>query len=268
MQETSPPLFRGVTRLQARALFIGHRLDLRAFEQTGRLDAVPLTVTAGGDGCAVLFRYGVVVLFGLKAVEEARFLTDVAPFVSGPFPQPEVEEVDLLTGQEGPEGALHPHIQLRSLSLERLQLVADVLAKSVVLAHYEASIADAFDRIEPLAEELQQGGRGAKKGRELLRHIGDTMAIQGKMVGRVEVHEKPELLWERPEFERLYLRLEDEYELAERQQALERKLELIARTAETMLGLLQNKRSLRVEWYIVLLIVLEVLLTLYEMFLR
>ena len=78
--------------------------------------------------------------------------------------------------------------------------------------------------------------------------------------------EKPEILWEHPELERLYQRMADEYELRERHAALERKLELIYRSAETLLDLLHSKRTLRVEWYIVILIVVEVLLTLYEMF--
>ena len=49
---------------------------------------------------------------------------------------------------------------------------------------------------------------------------------------------------------------------------LDRKLEVIGDTAETLLGLLQDRHSLRVEWYIVLLIVVEILLTLYELFVR
>jgi required for meiotic nuclear division protein 1 len=88
------------------------------------------------------------------------------------------------------------------------------------------------------------------------------------MVGRVEVADKPELLWDRPELGRLYGRLEDEYELIERHVALERKLALLSRTVETLLDLLQDKRNLRVEWYIVVLIVIEILLTLYQLFLK
>jgi uncharacterized Rmd1/YagE family protein len=37
---------------------------------------------------------------------------------------------------------------------------------------------------------------------------------------------------------------------------------------ETQLELLQAKHSLRVEWYIVILIIVEILLTLYELFVR
>ena len=83
------------------------------------------------------------------------------------------------------------------------------------------------------------------------------------MVGRVEVSEKPELVWEHPELERLYLRLAEEYELRERDRALDRKLDVVTRTVETLLSLLQGRSALRVEWYIVALIIAELILSLY-----
>ena len=88
------------------------------------------------------------------------------------------------------------------------------------------------------------------------------------MVARVEVSDRPELLWEHPELEQLYLRLEDEFEIEERAASLDRKLELISRTVETILDLVQKERSVRVEWYIVGLIVFEVVISLYDLFAR
>ena len=73
-------------------------------------------------------------------------------------------------------------------------------------------------------------------------------------------------MWDRPDLERLFARLRDEFEVLERFTALNRKLELISRSVETALGLIQSRRSLRVEWYIVILIVVEILLTLCQMF--
>jgi uncharacterized Rmd1/YagE family protein len=43
-------------------------------------------------------------------------------------------------------------------------------------------------------------------------------------------------------------------------------LDQINSTAETLLGLLQDRRTLRVEWYIVILIIIETALSLYELF--
>jgi required for meiotic nuclear division protein 1 len=48
----------------------------------------------------------------------------------------------------------------------------------------------------------------------------------------------------------------------------ERKLDLIARTAELLLILLQNRRTLRVEWHVVALIVFEILLTIFQIWRR
>jgi uncharacterized Rmd1/YagE family protein len=256
--------FDNTTELRTRALFIGERLDLRAFEKSNSLALSPLTISAGKRGCAVLFRYGVVVLFGLSVVEEITLLGDLDTYIRNAFPEPESEEVLLVIDKMRNEGVGVHDLFLHEFTVERLQLVAEILAKSVVLAHYEESVAASFQLIEPLAENLKQHGRGGSRGRELLRHIGETLSIQGRMVGRVEIVEKPAMLWNHPEYERLYARLEDEYELRERHLALERKLELISRTAETLLGLLQTNRSLRVEWYITLLIVFEIMITLYE----
>lgn len=258
-------LFAGQAQVHGRAVFIAERLDLRDFEKANCLAKKPLLLTAGSSGCAALFRYGAVVLFGLSAIEETTLLDSLKPFLLEPFEQFVAEEVVLTADDSRPEGIDAGAIRLREFSLERLQLVADVLAKSVVLDRYEAMVARSFQRVEPLADTLQRSGRPGSKGRDLLRHIGDTLSMQGRMVGRIEMSEKPDLLWFHPEHEHLFARLKDEYEIGERHLALERKLDLISRTAETLLGILQNQRSLRVEWYITILIVFEILLTLYQL---
>jgi len=256
--------FISADKISAHAAFIGQRLKLSVFENMECLATAPLTVKAGNNGIAVLFRYGVVVFFGLTPSEMIGFFDNLSAYITDKFDEPEWDEVELVCRPDGPENLDKGRINLQAFNLQRLQIVAGVLAKSVVLAHYEVNLGQHFDRIEPLASNLKQGGLGGSKGKALLQYIGDVLLIEGKMIGRVEISEKPELIWDHPEYERLFLRLEDEYELAERHRAVDRKLGLITRTAETLLSLLQNKRSLRVEWYIVILIVVEIVIMLGE----
>jgi uncharacterized Rmd1/YagE family protein len=179
-----------------------------------------------------------------------------------------MESVEIRVDPETSERVEGSVVWIARASVERLQLVAEVLAKSVVLASYESTIAQAFDLVEPVAASLTRtrGVRG--QGRELLRLMGTALLGEQTMIGRVAVADKPDLLWERPDLERHYLRLEAEFEIQERLQTLERKLELVTRTADTVRGIQQDARTLRVEWYIVVLIVLEILLTLYDLFLK
>jgi uncharacterized Rmd1/YagE family protein len=259
-------LFADWSSVKGRALFLGERFDLNALQRVECLAKLPLVVTSGENGYAVLFRYGVVVLFGLEPVEEASFLTYLKPLVSQPFTSLETEEVNLEIDPAAAGRVDNGTIWLREFSIEGLQIVADVLAKSVVLAHYEVGTASIFDQIEPFAESLQRTTKNERWGKELLRQLGSNLLIQHKIVGRVEIIDKPDLLWDSPDLERLYIRLENEYEIRERHLVLERKLDLISRTAETVLDLLQHNSNLRVEWYIVLLIVVEIMLSLYDLF--
>ncbi len=248
-----------------RAFLLGERLDIRGFEQKQALATTPLTVRMGRNGYAVLFRYGVVVLFDVTAEEEAHCLADLARLVTDPLPQPGRDQahVDIVPGgteQVDPDG----NIVLADLTPERMQIVADVLAKDVMLDYFEVKVASVFDRVEPLAARLKHHGSRNFKIRELLSQIGDVLLTQHRMVGRAEVLEKPEALWYRPELEGLFGRLEREYEIRERSRAIDNKLEVIGDTAETLLDLVHTTRSLRVEWYIVLLIVFEIVLSLWE----
>jgi uncharacterized Rmd1/YagE family protein len=252
--------------VHVRALLLGERLDTRVLESGVALGTAPIAIPVEGGGTAVLFRYGAVVLFDVSQAAAAGFLGSLDRHITEKFAVPEDEALRLLIRPDSDQIVdAAGHVILRDLGIERLQLVADILAKNLVLSHYETRIGAIFDRIEPLALILREKGRAGAPGKELLRHIGDVLLIQQKMVGRVETGESPELVWEHPELDRLYMRLSEEYELRERSRALDRKLEVVSRTVETLLGLVQTRSSMRVEWYIVVLIVAELLLAAYSL---
>lgn len=252
--------------MRVSAWFLGNRLDARVLPDHESVGVSPRVVRVGDDGFVTLFRFGVAVFYGLSETEEKQQVTALHDGITGAYESPEIEAAHILVDPDqservNTEGA----IVLHEVSVERLQVVAEVLAKSTVLAYYERRVAEVFERIEDLAGHLQKGARIARN-RDLLREIGDVLIIQARTVGRAEVVEKPEITWDHPDLDRLYERLATEYELRDRDRALGRKLEVIANTAETYLDLLQNRQGLRVEWYIVILILVEIVLSLYELF--
>jgi required for meiotic nuclear division protein 1 len=265
----TPAALHAPQEIDVKALLLGERLDTRALETGAALATAPLMLALEDGGVAALFRYGVVVLFGVERPATDAFLARVAPFIAEPFPQPEAETARLvITAASDQLVDAAGNIVLRERSTERLQVVADVLAKSLVLGHYETRVAAAFDRIDPLAATLRDSGRPGAQRKELLHLIGTVLGIQQRTVGRVETREKPELLWEHPELERLYMRLAEEYELRDRDLALDRKLDVVSRTVQTLLGLVQTRSSTRLEWYILLLILAELILAAYPLLLN
>jgi uncharacterized Rmd1/YagE family protein len=263
-QASTSPL--GGTRTTARAFFVADRLNTSGLERGDVLATTPLAFRVNENGVAILFRYGVVVLIGLNALEEDEFLRSLQSRLTGTPVRREEETATIELASER-EDQIPPGgpIYLQSLSPERLILVGEALAKSVVLARHEREVAAVFDMTEPFARELARTGRMHAGRSAILKHIGNALSVRHRVSGPVEVSEKPDILWDKPQLERLYARLEDEYELKERAESLNRKLAVIAETAQVLTDIIDTRRSLRLELIIVFLILSEVLITVYQL---
>jgi len=251
----------------ATAVLVGSGIDLAALGAPDRAFAGPLCERLGPEpGRVFLFRYGAVVFCGVRQADVAGLLARIAPYVRQPLPsgEQETETLDVRIDASGREGIEGTTLVLADASPATLSLVADIMAKSVSLAHYERAIDRQFERIEPFAANLDHWGRGGRAARELLQHLGTALLAEHRVVAGARVDDAPDLLWDHPERERLWARLREEFEIRERFTTLHAKLGLISRTAGTALELLQTRRSLRLEWAIVGLIVFEIVLALVQ----
>lgn len=249
-----------------RGMYLGRKLDLRRLRGRENLGSFPFVMKTGENGSAVLFRYGVLVAVDLTEEETEELKRELSPHISGSFEQPETELLNIRIDADEEEGLDESGVLwLRSAAPERIRLVAEVLAKSVVLAHYEGEIAKAFERIEPMAEGMVLGNRPPGRKQVLYTELGEAILAQTRTIGRVETGDKPEVTWENPDLDRLYMMLAKEYELEDRDKIFHRKSALVSDTTGLFIDLLTQRQSIRVEWYIVILIVIEIVLILYEL---
>jgi len=259
--EINPPS----SRRKVRALLLGDRIDTSGLERTDVLSTTPLAFRAGKDGVVTVFRYGVVVLLGVSALEEDEVLRSLRGRVIHPIELREDETATIEIAPDKDEQILPGGpILLRAITPEHMLVIADALAKSVVLARDEREVSAVIEVVEPLARQLAEEGRTPGGRRAILKHIGNALLVQHRLSGRVAVTDKPDVIWDRPDLERLYARLQDEYELTERADALSRKLAVISDTAEVLTDMIDTKRSLRLEFIIVMLIVFEIVITAYQ----
>ena len=262
MSQTTEDLPARRRRVTARALLLGDRIDTAGLERADMISATPLAFHAGSEGFVALFRFGVAVTANLSPLEEDDVLTRVKGRVFGPHEHIDDETATLeiapdLDDKIPPGGAL----AMKDMSAARFLVVADALAKSVSLGRDEREVNSVFDVIEPFAADLARRGRPPWKRRAMLKLIGQTLLVQHRVSGRIVIEEKPDVLWDRPDLERLYVRLEDEYELKERAGTLKRKLDTIVETTRTLTDMIDANTATRLEATIVVLIVAEILLT-------
>ena len=243
--------------IRARAVLLGDRLSPDRAAQARVISTAPFAFRKG-DGFVVAFRYGAAVLIGLDPAEEDETLALLA---GPPAGAREEERIGLELGSGPDEGLTATGVlQLRELTQAHVLVLADILGKSVALAHYEKEIASVLDAIEPAASALAATGRIPSARTEILKLVGSALLTQHRVSGRIAFAEKPDILWEHPELERFYARLEDEYEIVERGTLLNGKMHVIASAAETFTDMMDTARSARLELLIVILILAELVI--------
>jgi uncharacterized Rmd1/YagE family protein len=231
MTDVSP--LTALTRLTARALIVGERIDTAGLERPDMISSLPLAFRVGERGMAALFRFGVAVMVGLSPLEEEDLLAKLRSRVTGVRALGDDETAVLEIAPDGDEQkSSSGPIQIKNLSPPRFLVIAEKLAAT---------------------------GRPPFRRRAMLRLIGQALLAQHRVSGRVAVEEKPDVLWDHPELERLYARLTDEYELHERADVLKRKLEVIGDTAQALTDIIDADRATRLEAAVVILIVLELI---------
>ena len=249
----------------ARSVLLGDRLDLDGFPAGELLSASPLAYRAGAAGYAVLFRYGIAVLCGLTPAEEAAVLAELAPRIVRPVTAVDEDRETVTILADAPDSvAPGGPIQLRDLSPERVLVVADALAKSMALHRDEVEVGAVLDKMEPLARQLFERGRTRTGRRVIIRHIGRALLVRHRVTALAAIDDKPDVLWDRPDLERLYARLEDEYELDARVRALRRKLDVVGETVTVLADLIDTERSFRLEIAVVVLIAAEIGIALFD----
>ncbi|WP_270938057.1 RMD1 family protein, partial [Falsiroseomonas oryzae] len=243
--------------IPARALLLGERLDARGLDRAGAPLPGIVAIAEEGPGHAFGLRWGALVTIGMTAEATERLATRLRPRVEDPLPQPlqETAAIRVGPGEEGldRDGTVH----LNDLSVPRLALVAEALARSALLSHQEAMLERTLDRLDPVLARLRQG-RLAPSSSVLLRSIGEVIAARSRAGARVDTIAKPDLLWDHPGLSPLYLAMAEEWELEERTEALSRKLGMIRETSETLLSLVEARRSRGLEVAVALMIALEV----------
>jgi len=243
--------------IRARAVLLGDRLSPDRAAQARVISTAPFAFRKG-DGFVVAFRYGAAVLVGLDPAEEEETLSRLAGPAAGAR---EEERIEVELGAGPDEGLTAAGVlQLRELTPAHVLVLADILGKSVALAHYEKEIALVLDAVEPAASTLAATGRIPSARKALLKLVGSALLAQHRVSGRIAFAEKPDILWEHPELERFYARLEDEYEIVERGTLLNGKMNVIASVAETFTDMMDTARSARLELLIVILILAELVI--------
>ncbi|KAG6580245.1 uncharacterized protein IUM83_19314 [Phytophthora cinnamomi] len=253
-------------------------------------DTTTLSVGAGGktvtsrratDKWVVYFDYGAVVFFNCDQALVNTLIKHATRFCSDVFEMRGHEEEMLLVGdpaQQKWSTLVENNVLVREIDHINVHVIAGVLSQTVALEFYERQCETILREFEKLNTDVEKKGpRGALFGREneqtkrLFKIVASNNTLLIDLVSKLRVIDRKrpgDPAWSQTRYHNMWESLLEEFELNERFQNLNFKLELIQHNTKFFLEVLDSHKGERLEWYIIILISVELGIGVYELLMK
>ncbi|QHW32066.1 RMD1 family protein [Paenibacillus rhizovicinus] len=145
------------------------------------------------------------------------------------------------------------------------ELVATVIAKSVALEKIEEQLGKIHDKLEHMIDRLEKG-RLRIGNKELARTTANIVRHEYNTLSYIMILDKPDITWTISSAGDFYDRMLEFFELNDRYKIMKSKTEVLYHLMEGFSTISHSIRGLFVEWIVVILIVIEVVLSLLQIF--
>lgn len=228
----------------------------------------------GDPGIIFFFREGAAVFWNvrdktMKQVMQVLEKHEIQPYEIA-LVHWENEELNYIK-TEGPsklhrgEIRLNSELDLDDAILEKFAF-SNALCLSVKLAIWEASLDKFIESIQSIPEALKAGKKVKLSHEEVMQKMGELFALRHRINLSSDFLITPDFYWDRENLEELYDKTCQFLSITRRVKVMNEKLQHCMELTDLMRNHLTEKRALRLEWMIVILITIEVMFELGRVF--
>jgi uncharacterized Rmd1/YagE family protein len=221
------------------------------------------------SGRVFIFSFGCIVLVNVPESEMPPLLKFIKEF------EPELDLNDWTIYTDEYEMRVDPGGQMEITDAYAIvpkyeffytELAATIIAKSVAMEKTEYELGKIFDKLETMIDRLERGQLHVGN-RELARTTARVTRHQYNTVSYIMILDKPDITWSNSDASLFYEKMSDFFELNDRYTILTKKADILNNIINGFSSISHSIRGLFVEWIIVLLIVIEVILMILDLFL-
>jgi required for meiotic nuclear division protein 1 len=205
-----------------------------------------------------LLSYGVVAFADFTDLEKSEFIRFVKGYVEDEVEGKYDDNFDILTDPSVSVVLKYNSITVSEITEDTIRIVMLNVGQSVALDHYEELTLAIFNDTKKITDELETKGTFKYAKKELLKFIGRTLNIKNSIIDNLYIFDAPDIVWDNEHLERIDKGLKKNLDLKMRYQDIDYKLKIVQDNLTLFTDLLQNRESTRLEWIVIILILIEV----------
>jgi uncharacterized Rmd1/YagE family protein len=213
-------------------------------------------------GKVFIFNYGCVVFWGLPEPMCKHFLKIIRRFLLQPLAEPVMEKCkfDIDETQESYVDEEQDVIFLEKADYMLQLSFSYGLSQSVKLDVFESYVNKTISENERIPQELVRTGKISLSRKALAKKTGNLFLTRYSINLNSDILDTPDFFWRRPKYEPYYQMSVDFLDIEHRVEVLNQRLNIIHELYEVVSTELQHLHSSRLEWIIIILIMMEVLI--------
>eukprot|EP00959_Pyramimonas_sp_CCMP1952_P168075 3512359-Pyramimonas_sp.AAC.1 len=261
--------------------YIGEHIDFQGMVQEYPYAAVPLSSRALNRDCLivilsnmdpppiipndpgryiVVFKYGSVVCFNLSLQEIQDTLEIARRYTTTRFDNPQSDDYTVVIRPSLKEWSIFEGdcVVLRRLDVNNLRVISSVLGQTVALYHYELQVDKMLELFSELNSKTESTGTFSMSKRRLFQLVAALNKLMVDSITKLGLLKRSDTAWHFAQYGEVWEGIRKDFELDERFESLNYKLELIITQAKFYMEILQNRKSDTLEWTIIILIGAEI----------
>ncbi len=219
-----------------------------------------------------VFRFGSAVFFNVSPRDIADLIWRIKqcgkdPYLSGNerkeifcvHVQPDIsEDDDVVTGE---------YCVVQELNLKSVDVISNVMAQSVALDSYNDTVDELLANFETINDKVTAGERSLTTADrdQMFRAVARNNSIFIEMVSKVGLKDRSDTAWNLSQYEDIHDGMKEEFDIDQRFEHIEFKLNLIQQNAKFFLEVMAHQKSNSLEWIIIVLISFECILMCMDM---
>lgn len=252
------------------ACHVYEKLKLKAIDRLFddkaiRRSANSLVYQVGDKSFFFIYRFGSVIFFNMSAEAREGVLNRLKSLIG--------EKPDIVISEEFAVEVGGSEIEvdfdlatIDELSVETLDILSLVLAQSTALEYFEIAVDRMLGESSDIGHSLARRGRLERSEKNIKKFIGQCISTKQVLVASLYLLDKPDEIWNDEKLDKLYRESVDMFELRERYKTVDYKLRMIQENLELIADLLQYRHANFLEWAIIVLIAIEIVLFVFQLF--
>ncbi|MDF0707727.1 RMD1 family protein [Flagellimonas okinawensis] len=205
-----------------------------------------------------IFKYGVVCTYNAGPEEREKVIDEVLPHCKNPLETRLVEKIEICVGNKE-DKITYDKVNLAKFHVDALRLIMLHVSQSIALNRYAWISGEILADTEKHTSNLEVNGRLSIGGTKLKKYIGRVLNVKNRISENLYIFDSPEATWEDGELNKLDQHLKATFDLKNRYRSIHDQLEIIKDNLDLFKEITFHRENNRLEWVIIILILVEVM---------